>query len=46
MLFLIEHMYSELGLIEDFEINTVVLRRFLVRTIIMLFRFSTDSLRT
>ena len=24
-------MYSDLGLIEDFEINQVVLRRFLVR---------------
>ena len=30
MLSLMEHMYQELGLIEEFGINTVVLRRFLV----------------
>ena len=30
ILSLLEHMYSDLGLIEDFEINQVVLRRFLV----------------
>ncbi|KAJ7384258.1 High affinity cAMP-specific and IBMX-insensitive 3',5'-cyclic phosphodiesterase 9A [Desmophyllum pertusum] len=30
MLSLVEHMYQDLGLIEDFEINSVVLRRFLV----------------
>ena len=30
MLSLLEHMYNDLGLIEYFEINAVVLRRFLV----------------
>ena len=33
MLSLMEHMYQELGLIDDFGINSVVLRRFLVRVI-------------
>lgn len=36
MLSLMEHMYQELGLIEEFSINSVVFRRFLVskRTIL------------
>ncbi|KAJ7384228.1 High affinity cAMP-specific and IBMX-insensitive 3',5'-cyclic phosphodiesterase 9A [Desmophyllum pertusum] len=36
MLSLVEHMYQDLGLIEDFEINSVVLRRFLMFSIIHL----------
>ena len=34
MLYLIEHMYVELGLVEEFNINLVIFRKFMVRKLV------------